>query len=248
MSHCTNFINKLRSICKTIKCADESHSDDFYKELSIVEAFMDAVDDDESILVDGEKTTMEDLDDSTINAVVARLQLVANGKSVPIGPYPVQDDRCRHPGCDYYHEYDDEHFHEHCDLCNTWLHINMPINIVRHHEKESDFATCYYCVTDDGYIQGGYTDDAGKLQCIRADSDAMLRMVDVAYKRAQIEGIESGQAFFENREHFKSKYETIMKALATEWNMGDDDNFDFLKDHANDLLESLYTAKKTDSN
>ena len=245
MSHGTEFTDNLRTMCETVHCVDEAYRVAFCKELSIVEAFMDAVDDDESILVNGEKATIEELDESTINAVVTRLQLVANGESVPIGPFPVQDAICHHPGCDYEHEYDDEHFHEHCELCQTWLHINMPINIVKHREKELDFATCYYCVTDDGYIQGGYTDDAGKLQCIRADSEAMLRMIDVAYKRAQIEGIESGQAFFENREQFKSKYETIMKALATEWNMGDDDNFDFLKDHANDLLESLYTAKKS---
>jgi hypothetical protein len=226
-----------------ITCVDEACHVAFCKELSIVEAFMAAVDDDESILVDGEKATIEELDESTINTIIARLRMVANGESVPVDQYPVQDDRCHHPGCEYEHEYDDEHFHEHCELCQTWLHINMPINIVKHPEKGLDFSVCHECVTDDGYLQGGYIDDAGNLQCLRADSDAMLRMVDVAYKRAQIEGIESGQAFFENREHFKSKYETIMKAIATEWNMGDDDNFDFLKDHANDLLESLYTAK-----
>ena len=246
MSHSTEFVNDLRATCGTIRCADEAYSEVFDKELSVVEAFMEAVDDDEAILINGEKATIEELDESVSSAVISRLRMVANGEAVPAGQYPVQDNRCHHPGCEYYHEYDDEHFHEHCELCSTWLHINMPINIVKHCEKELDFATCYNCVTDDEYLQGGYTDDDGKLQCIRADSDALLRMVDAAYKRAQIEGIESGQAFFENRKRFKTEYETIMKTLATEWKMGDDDNFDFLKDHANDLLESTYTGKKAD--
>ena len=63
------------------------------------------------------------------------------------------------------------------------------------------------------------------------------------YTISQIEGIESGQEFYEKREQYKSTYETIMNSIATEWNMGDDDNFSFLKDHANDLLESLCEKK-----
>ena len=242
MDQSNSFTKKLRARCGTINCIDESCRDAFSRELSIVEAFIDAVESDCSILADGEKTTIEDLDDSNIEAVVTRLKSVALGNSVS-DYFPLQDDNCHHPGCACDHEYDDEYFHDHCDLCNTWLHINMPINIVRHTVKKIDFSTCDVCTTDEKYIIGGYTDDSGKLQRIRADSDALIRMVDVAYKRAHIEGIESGQDFFEKREQFKSTYETIMNAIATEWNMSDDDNFNFLNDHANNLLESLYIKK-----
>jgi hypothetical protein len=248
MNHCNDFIDNLTVACGGIYCVNESYQEVYCKELSIVEAFIDAVESGDSILVNGEKATLEDLDDSTIEAVVARLQLVVNGEPVPIGPFPVQDDICHHPGCEYGHEYDDEYFHDHCELCDTWLHINMPISIIRHSIKDVDFSTCHECTTEDKYLQGGYTDDAGILQCIRADSDALLRMVDTAYKRAQIEGVESGQDFFEKREQFKSTYETVMNSIAKEWNMGDDDNFDFLKDHANDILENIYLQKRTESN
>ena len=153
-------------------------------------------------------------------------------------------DVCSHPGCDHDHEYDDGHFNDHCAICNTWLHIEMPICIIRHKENTLfDAVTCYVCVTDDKYLEGEYIDDSGHLQRIRANTGALVRMLDVAYKRAQIEGIESGQDFFEKREQYTSTYETIMNTIATEWNMGDDDNFRFLKDHANDLLESLLEKK-----
>jgi len=153
-------------------------------------------------------------------------------------------DICKHPGCDCEHEYDDGYFEDHCDICNTWLHVEMPIFIIRHKNNALfDAVTCSVCVTDDKYLEGGYTDDSGHLQRIRAHSGALVRMLDVAYKRAKIEGIESGQEFFEKREKYKSTYETVMNAIATEWNMGDDDNFSFLKDHANELLESLLEKK-----
>jgi len=237
------FINKLRNEYKTIHCADDSYSKTYCNELSIVEAFIEAVSTDEDFLVNGEKATIDELDDSIIQSVVTRLHLVANGKPVSLDPFPVQDDICHHPGCEYDHNYDDDHFHEHCELCQTWLHINMPINIIRHAENDNDFAVCHECVNDDTYIQGGYTDDAGILQIIRADSETMLRMIDVAYKSTQIEGINSGREFFEKREQFKVTYETAMNNIANKWNMGNDDNFNFLKDHANDLLESLYSTK-----
>jgi len=243
MNHCTNFTKKLRDGYKTINCIDESYQDAFNRELSIVEAFIEAVSTGEQILINGEKATIDELDESIIQSVVARLQTIANGEPVTNEYFPVQNDVCHHPGCDFEHEYDDEHFHEHCELCQTWLHINMPINIVRHAENGHDFSVCHECVTDDKYLQDGYTDDAGHLQCIRAHSGALERMVDVAYKRAQIEGIASGQEFFKKREQFKSTYETIMNAIANEWNMGDADNFNFLKDHANELLECLYAKK-----
>ena len=243
MNHCTNFTKKLRDRCGTINCIDESYQHAFNQELSIVEAFIEAATSEEEILIDGEKATIDELDESIIQSVVTRLQLVANGEPVTIGAFPVQDDVCHHPGCDFEHEYDDDHFHEHCELCQIWLHVNMPINIVIHAEKGHDLCVCHECVTDDKYLQAGYTDDAGHLQCIRAHSGALLRMVDVAYKRSQIEGIASGQEFFEKREHFKSTYVTIMNAIANEWNMGDADNFHFLKDHANKMLECLYAKK-----
>ena len=238
----TDFIQKLTDAYEKIHCTDDAYRDAFYHEISVIEAFIDAVSEGEPILADGEKTTMEELDESTIQSVVTRLELAARGEPLPSEPFPIQDDACHHPGCDYEHAYDDDYFHDHCALCNAWLHIEMPIHIIRHSEKNIDFSTCYECTTDDIYLQGGYTDDSGHLQCIRADSNTLLRMLDVAYKRARIEGIESGQAFFEKREQYKSTYETIMNAIATEWKMGDDDNFSFLKDHANDLLEKVFSV------
>ena len=235
-----DFIQKLRSACDEITCTDGAHRETFYHEISVIESFINAVSEGEPILANGEKTTVEELDDSTIQSVVARLELAVRGDALPDEPFPIQDDTCHHPGCDYEHVYDDEYFLDHCVLCHAWLHIEMPINIIRHSEKNQDFSTCYECTTDDIYFYNGYTDDSGHLQRKRADSNALLRMVDVAYKRAQIEGINSGREFFEKREQFKSTYETIMNSLATEWKMGDADNFCFLKDHANEMLEALY--------
>ena len=37
-------------------------------------------------------------------------------------------------------------------------------------------------------------------------------------------------------------YEAAMNSTAKEWNLGDDDNFHFLKDYANDRLEELYAS------
>ena len=146
---------------------------------------------------------------------------------------------CSHPGCDEEHEYADGDFDQHCASCHTWLHRNIGIGIVQHEERGIEFTVCSHCVTEEEYLSGGYTDDEGHLQRLRATPEALVRMADLACARTQIQGIDSGKEFFENRESFKSEYKSTMNAIAIakEWNMGDADNFSFLGDHANDVLE-----------
>ena len=147
---------------------------------------------------------------------------------------------CSHPGCDEEHEYADGDFDQHCASCHTWLHRNIGIGIVQHEERGIEFTVCSHCVTEEEYLSGGYTDDEGHLQRLRATPEALVRMADLACARTQIQGIDSGKEFFENRESFKSEYKSTMNAIAKEWNMGDADNFSFLGDHANDVLETRY--------
>ena len=150
---------------------------------------------------------------------------------------------CSHPGCDEEHEYADGDFDQHCASCHTWLHINIGIGIVQHEDRGIEFTVCSDCVTEQEFLSGGYTDDEGHLQRLRATPETLVRMVDLACARAQIQGIYSGGEFFENRDSFESEYESTMNAIAKEWNMGDADNFSFLGDHANDVLEDTYAAQ-----
>jgi len=235
-------LTELKTLCASIESTDNAHSDALAHEVSVVNAFISAVESDEAVLADGEPVEAEDIDEECYAQATQRLKQVARGENTPDGPYPLQDSLCHYPGCDHEHEYGDDHFHEHCACCHAWLHINMPINILRHSDKD-ELVTCYECTTEDEYLEGGYTDDAGKLQCIRADeADTLLRMTDAACERAGIPGIVSGQAFYEQRYRFMPDYESAMNFTAKDWNMGDDDNFQFLKDYANDRLEELYAS------
>jgi hypothetical protein len=232
----------LKTLCLRIESTDNAHSDALAHEVSVVNAFISAVESDEAVLADGEPVEAEDIDEGCYAQATQRLKQVARGEDIPEGPYPLQDSLCHYPGCDDDHEHYDDHFHEHCACCHAWLHINMPINILRHSEN-GELVTCYECTTSDEYLEGGYTDDAGKLQCIRADdADTLLRLADTACKRAGIPGIVSGQAFYKQRYRFMPDYESAMNSTAKDWNMGDDDNFQFLKDYANDRLEELYAS------
>ena len=201
--------------------------------------------DGETILGWGEPiTTIEDVFLRNLKRdLVGHLDQIATGERLRPLERPVQDNACYYPGCESDHVYEDEHFDEHCDSCHTWLNINVPISILRHSDKD-DVATCSDCGDCEEYLEAGYTDDSGKLQRRRADGDALLCMLDLACERAARQGIfvPSGRAFFEGRVTEEATYTSIMNAIAEEWKMGNDDNFDFLKDHANNELKDMYAA------
>ena len=96
-------LSELKTLCACIESADNVHSDELAHEVSVVNAFISAMESDEDILVDGEPAEAEDVEDRNIALAVQRLKRIARGEGAPEGPYPLQDDICHHPGCDYEH-------------------------------------------------------------------------------------------------------------------------------------------------
>jgi hypothetical protein len=176
--------------------------------------------------------------------------------------YILTDDSCYLSSCQSHHTFYDEQFEDHCPICKHWMGPKVHISIVFRSGYLSgtltdltdadckaieailgpsadvdEFACCSHCLewNSTTLVQFGYTDDEGRLQRERADTSALLRMLDVAKERDEFDG--SAEQFFKQRS--TNGYSDNMNDIASEWNMGSSDNFDFL-DHATELLSSHF--------
>lgn len=240
-----SFIARLRAVCAQwtpADCVDAAERKKLGREKEILEDFMEAVENEEAILIEGELADKDDvgrLGDADLEAVSTRLQRLCAG--LPVGAVlPFQDDTCHFPGCDEDHCYDDGYFDSHCDSCCAWLSEATPIFCLRHVEKP-ELTTCEGCNVNNEFLGAGYTDDSGNLQKIRATPEALQKVLKLAAQRA---GAASGREFFLGRDANKALYTATMNAVAAEHCMGSDDNFDFLEDHANELLEEMFQSQQ----
>ena len=221
------------------RARDNAAQEKLDRELDIIELVLEAMDDGDSVLAEREPIDSDDLGDNELKAVEARLKAVCSGESVG-DVLPLQDNNCHHPGCSEEHCYEDEYFADHCDGCSAWLNESTPIFCLRHAGEKPELTTCEGCCTDETYLTAGYTDDSGNLQRLRADKEALRQLINQA---ATMANAPSAKEFFLQREtspENAEQYKELMNKLAEENQMGGDDNFDFLEDHADEMYSEMF--------